>query len=300
MPTPFSEKLRLVLKILSMSSVQLASELGIDKSVVSRWLKGAVQPSPHNLARLSALIATRVGGFRSLDWERDLRGLAEVCGADASAIQPAAARPAAPGLPIAIWEQMLIGASVRGKAYEGFFRSIRPHATLPRRFVYEYAMIRRNEIGLLQLNMGSADTTIEGWVIPINGQVYVIAADVNNGALLFGLFNGSGANRVDVFDGLALKPAYNIGRSPTATSMLCERIGDLSGDREADDRRYAELAAQSSTPPDGAISEALEQHMVWDIGPSQIEAGGDWLLNMSLDRSMTRGGEPERGQRPKR
>jgi len=259
-----------------------------------------VQPSPHNLSRLSALIATRVDGFRSLDWERDLRGLAELCGADASAIPAMApAKPAAPGLPIAIWDQMLRSAQVRGQAYEGFFRSIRPHATLSRRFVHEYGMIRRNEIGLLELKLGSADTAVEGWVIPINGQVYVIGADVNNGALLFGLFNGSGAARVDVFDGLTLKPAYNIGRSPTATSMLCERVGDLSGDREADDLHYAELAAQSPDPVEGSVSDEMAAHLVWDIGPSLIDSGGDWLLNMSLDRSMTRGADPKVPRKPK-
>ena len=300
MTPPFSEKLRLVLKMLSMSSAKLAFELEIDKSVVSRWLKGAVQPSGHNLSRLSALIATKIVGFTSLDWERDLAGLAGMFGADVSAIpKMEAPRPGPPGLPIAIWEQMLLGATVRGPAYEGFFRSLRPHATLPRRFTQEFGMIRRDDIGLLRLSFGSADTAVDGWVIPINGQVYVIGADINNGAMMFGLFNGSGSSRVDVFDGLTLKPAFNIGRSPTATAMICERIGDLSGDREADDRYYAELSSQSSDPPEGALSKEIEDHLVWDIGPSLIDSGGQWLLNMSLDRSMTRGRERSTAVQPK-
>ena len=67
MATPFSENLRLVLKFLSMSSGGLASELQIDKSVVSRWLKGRVQPSAYNLSRLSALMATRAPGLTGAD-----------------------------------------------------------------------------------------------------------------------------------------------------------------------------------------------------------------------------------------
>jgi transcriptional regulator with XRE-family HTH domain len=58
--TSFSDNLRLVLELLSMSAARLASELAVDKSVVSRWLNGSVQPSAHNLSRLSAFVASRL------------------------------------------------------------------------------------------------------------------------------------------------------------------------------------------------------------------------------------------------
>jgi transcriptional regulator with XRE-family HTH domain len=64
---PFSEKLGLVLKALSMSRGQLAAQLGVDKSIVGRWATGAVQPSAHNLSRLTGLVAGRVDGFITLD-----------------------------------------------------------------------------------------------------------------------------------------------------------------------------------------------------------------------------------------
>src|SRR5690242_14270989 len=109
MPSPFTEKLQLVLKLLSMSGARLASELAIDKSVVSRWLKGSVQPSDHNLSRLSALVATRVEGFRTLDWEREPENLAAMFGADPESIPSmrAATPPAQRGLPLPIWDQMV-------------------------------------------------------------------------------------------------------------------------------------------------------------------------------------------------
>jgi transcriptional regulator with XRE-family HTH domain len=84
--TPFSVNLRLVLKLLSMSAAKLAFELAVDKSVVSRWLNGSVQPSAHNLSRLSALVAGRLAGFRELDWDRAPDSLAEMFGADPDAI----------------------------------------------------------------------------------------------------------------------------------------------------------------------------------------------------------------------
>lgn len=293
MPTPFSEKLRLVLNVLSMSSAALASQLAIDKSVISRWLKGSVQPSTHNLARLSALVATRVDGFRMLDWERDLESLAAMLGAHPDAIPSLRGAQPLEALPLAIWPEMMATAAVRGQAYEGFFRSTRPHPMAAGRYLHEHGMIRRDAIGLLRLRMGSAETIVDGWMIPLHGLVYSIATDINSGTLLFGIFNGSGSSRIDAFDGLTLLPASDMGRSPMATAMLCERVGDLSGDRDADDRRFAELASQNPLAPDGSVPQHVQAHLVRDFGPLQQALGGDWLLSLPLSRTMTRGPDYE-------
>jgi transcriptional regulator with XRE-family HTH domain len=287
--TPFSDNLRLVLKLLSMSAAKLASELAVDKSVVSRWLNGSVQPSAHNLSRLSAFVAGRVAGFHVLDWERTPDRLAEMFGADPGAIASLGSARAPSGLPFAIWDQMISATALRGRAYEGFFRSTRPHPRNPGHYVHEWGMIRRDEIGLLRLRMGSAEANVGGWVIPLQGLIYIIAAETNSGAMMFGLFNGVGASRVDVFDGLSLLPAHDMGRSPLATAMLCERIGDLSGDREADDRRFTELASQNPNAPAGSIPADIEAHLVRDFGPEQLARGGDLFLTMSLLRTMARG-----------
>ncbi len=289
----FSDNLRLVLKLLSISAAKLASELQVDKSVISRWLNGSVQPSAHNLSRLSAFVATRVEGFRILDWERDADSLAQMFGADPAAIAGlrSARRPG--GLPIAIWAQMITTTAARGAAYEGFFRSTRPHPRLNGRYVHEWGMIRRDEIGLLRLSMGSLESMVDGWMIPLHGMLYSVSAEINHGTLVFGIFNGIGATRVDVFDGLTLLPAFDMGRSPLATAMICERIGDLSGDRGADDRRLAELVSQNPVAPEGSIPAEMQAHLARDFGPEQLAKGGDWLLNMSLLRTMTRGPDYE-------
>ena len=288
--TPFSEKLRLVLKMLSMSSAQLASELGADKSVVSRWLKGSVLPSAHNLSRLTGVIATRVASFRTLDWERDPQDFAEMFGADPGTISRAMGAAAiSRGLPLSNFDQMLLTADRRAKSYEGFFRSTRPSPTLVGRFVHEHGMIRRDPIGLLRLKMGSAGAVVDGWMIPLHGQLYSIATEMNSGTLLFGIFNEIGAPKVDTFDGLTLLPGSDMGRSPTATAILCERVGDLTGDAEADDLRCRELMALNPLAPEGSIPEHVRNHLVRDIGPAQLALGGDWLLNSLLSRSMSSG-----------
>jgi hypothetical protein len=126
-------------------------------------------------------------------------------------------------------------------------------------------------------------------MIPLHGLVFTIAADVNSGTLLFGIFNGVGASRVEVFDGLTLIPGADMGRAPIATAMYCERIGDLTGDREADDRHHAELVDRSPIAPEGSVPEPIVKHLLRDIGPQQLALGGDLLLSMSLARSLTRG-----------
>ena len=287
--TSFSENLRLVLKMLSMSGAQLASEMEIDKSVVSRWLKGSVLPSAHNLSRLSALIATQVEGFCSLDWEREPESLAEMFGADLEVIPTFRPSRPSPGLPLPIWDLMVTTTALRGEAYEGFFLCTRAAPLQPGRFSHMYSMIRRDEVGLLRIATGTAGTVVDGWLIPLHDKLYVIAVDVTSGALGFGVFNGTGAARVDVFDGLTLVTDFDPGRTPIAKAMLCERIGELSGDREADDRRFAELAARPPLAPEGAVPKHVQDHLVRNFGPDQLAVGGDLFLNMALARSMTRG-----------
>src|SRR3954452_19247369 len=142
MSEPFAKKLELALKVLSMSRARLAADLGVDKSVVGRWVTGAVQPSAHNLSLLSALIADKVPGFTALDWDRSLSAFAELLGADldmASGKKPAGGLT---GLPLPLLDQFVATAALRGPAYEGFYRSTRPYVLGPGHFVHDHCMLR--------------------------------------------------------------------------------------------------------------------------------------------------------------
>ena len=125
--TPFSEKLDLVLKALSMSRGRLAAELGVDKSLVGRWASGAVTPSAHNLENLTRLVAQRRDGFTMLDWDRDLQSLAEVFGVEASIAHAPAPKPngaAVGGLPLPGMDLVRMMTERRAATYEGFWLSL--------------------------------------------------------------------------------------------------------------------------------------------------------------------------------
>lgn len=284
MSEPFSVKFALALKALSLSRARLAADLGVDKSVVGRWATGAVRPTEHNLSRLTILIGERVPGFTVLDWDRSLADFAGLLGAD-----PAALGAASQGLPLAILDLIRATTVLRGAAYEGFFRSTRPCVLAPGRFLHDTGMIRLDANGLLALRMGTGGTRVEGWMLPIHNQLVCIGADVVSGAMVFGIFNGVAMARAEVIDGLSLGSALDSARTPTAFAMMFERIGDLSGDPEADDQCFEALAARDPLAPEGSVPQEIQDHLARDIGPAQLAAGGDWLLQMPLFRSLSRG-----------
>jgi hypothetical protein len=291
MSEPFAKKLELVLKVLSMSRARLAADLAVDKSVVGRWVSGAVQPSAHNMSLLSALVAERIPGFTTLDWDRSLAAFAELIGADLKAVAGHAPPPssALTGLPIVGMDQFLGSTALRGPAYEGFYRSTRPYVMAPGRFVHDHAMVRIDPNGLMRLRIGAGGTIADGWVLPVGNQLFAVTIDVISGAVLFGLFHGVGTHRAEVVDGLVLAPSLDVGRTPTAHAMLLERIEDLTGDIDADDKRFLELAARDPVAPEGSIPPEICDHLTGDFGPAALAQGGEMLLRLPLTRSLARG-----------
>jgi transcriptional regulator with XRE-family HTH domain len=284
----FSEKLSFVLKALSLSRGALASELNVDKSLVGRWARGSVTPSRQNLARLSELIARRINGFNVLDWERPIAGLAVLCGVDPEVVAAIDPVTLPDTLPLPLLDLARQTTALRGRAYEGFFRSTRPFFQRPGEFIHDHMLIRQAPNGLLGFWMINTGVIVEGWILLLQSCGYIISAELSSGTYAFGLFNGVSGARVDRLDGLFLINSSDVTRTPYAGVMLLERIGDLSGDEAADDARLAELGKLPAVAPENSISADLVAHLVRDIGPSQIALGGDWLLNMPTVRSLSR------------
>ena len=68
-PDDLGGRLKLALKVVNLSAGALGSAVGVDKSVVSRWLSGKVVPNGHNLSRVAAEISRRMPGFSILTFE---------------------------------------------------------------------------------------------------------------------------------------------------------------------------------------------------------------------------------------
>ena len=287
MTSSLADKLDFVLKALSMSRGRMAAELGVDKSAVGRWISGAAAPSAHNMSQLTGLVAARVPGFTTLDWERDLDGLAEAIGV---AAPRRGGGPGAPVLSIPLLAESLDTTRRRRAAYEGFYRSTRPYAQYPGQFVHDEVLLRADPSGFLKMTMICAGVRVEGQGMLLQNQLFITCAELTSGAFVFAILNGVSTVQAGVLDGIVLYCALDPGRTPTAAAAVFERTGDVSDDAEADDARLIELAeAADYVATEASAPAELRQHLVRSIGPEQLAAGGDWLLQMPLIRSVARG-----------
>ncbi len=290
--TPFSEKLDLVLKALSMSRGRLAADLGVDKSLVGRWASGAVTPSSHNLENLTRLVASKRDGFTMLDWDRDVDALARVFGlepANGHAVHTKANGHHV-GLPLPGLDLVRMVTERRAATYEGFWRSTRPSIAMPGKIFHDYGMIRCGAEGLLEFKMGGSGLLFDGWMLPVEGQLFAILFDTVGQTPVFLIFNGVSLHKAVQLDGLILAAALNAARTPSAYPVVLTRLGDLSGDREADDEHFAELLQLDTAATDETAPEAMRQHLIRDIGPTAAAAGvGELFLLSSWANSLSQG-----------
>jgi hypothetical protein len=275
-----------------MSRGRLAADLGVDKSLVGRWASGAVSPSEHSLSLLTQLIASKRPGFTMLDWDLELEALAAVFGVEVAAHPEAPAAPVVNGLPLPFLDMARSTTSRRGAAYEGFWRSTRPSVLMPNRFFHDVGMFRREADGLLNCKMGGSGLMFEGWLMPAEGQLFAILTDTVGATPLFLVLNGSPLPKAEAMDGLVLAASLNAARTPAAYPIIFNRIGDLSGDRAADDAKCAELIAADSLAPQGSIPDEIERHLLRDFGPVAASKGGDLILISQVTSAFARGLTP--------
>ena len=287
MTDPFSAKLSLVIRSLSVSRAWLAAELAVNKSVVARWLSGATTPSEHNLARLSGLVAGFVPGFTALDWDRDLSALASLMGVSTDVPLSRAVERKSPSLDLHFGEEIRAATRWRGRSYEGIYRSTRPYAGIPGSFIHDHCLVRMHDDGFLRLRMMTSGVKVEGWVLPLNNQVYVIGSEFTSGAMVFALLNGSSASRVESLDGLILAPSLDTVRTPTACAILLKRLFDLSPDSAADDARLDQLGAGDSLAPEGSVPDDVRRHLERS-GPSAMMSLANGILRLPISESLSR------------
>ena len=299
----FGARLALVLRALGLSQAGAAAQLEVDKSLVGRWAAGTVRPSDQVFARLTGLAAARIPGFTAADWKRDIEGFAALVGAEpraapapAPAPMPAPARPptrdgAEPGmaLPLAFLDAARGETERKRAGYEGFWRTIRPSVIMQGKVLHDHGLIRAAPNGLLEVRMGGAGLSFSGWAFLSEGGLFAILNDAVGCTPLFLIFRAVTLPKAMTLDGILLLSSLDAGRTPAAVPILLERIGDLSGDRDADDRRCDELAATAE--PD-EVPEWVVKHLFRDVGPEAAAAGGALFLAVPAAGSLSRGASP--------
>ena len=284
----FPSRLLLALKALSISRGRLASELAVDKSVISRWLSGRQAPTGQNLANLTALVATHRPGFTLLDWESDLEALSAKLGVAPEGADGAWG-PLAAWFPESVLRETRTLTDLRGDAYEGHWRTTRPAIGQPGRFVHDACLIRRAENGILTTRIAVEDMRFEGWTFMTQTQLFSVLSEPRTGMFTFSIFNAVLRHRADVLDGVSMGLQRVGGGSPAAMGCLMERVGFLSGDPTADDATFEAAAQADPLAPEGSIPPDVAARLMPDVGPTALAAGGMAILHMPFATSLSRG-----------
>lgn len=282
-------KLEMLLKAASVSRVALAQRLGVDKSLVGRWLSGAVHPTEHNLARLAELFAETQAGFRLADWYEEPERLAARYGLAA----PDHREPAPAALRSGPVAEFLASAepelAFRGAAYEGFWRTSRPSFLMSDRIFHDYGMIRRTAGGQVEVRMEGSGLDFAGWLFPTGGNVFVFLYDRTGRTPMTVLFKGVSLPKAMVLDGILLLATLDPDRTPAALPIILERVEDLCGEPEADLARYREIVAAMPAPAEPIPHDVLHRRLYRDVGPAAAAQGGEAFLSVAGNHALSRG-----------
>jgi hypothetical protein len=288
----FGEKLTLVLKVLSISRARLAMVAGVDKSLVGRWCAGTYAPAAHNLERITQTIAERLPHFTMHDWDRSLPDLAARLGVARPAVAPAAIGQLTIPIPPAVAD----ATRARAADLEGIWRVIFSAGIKeqPALFAQSYMLMRLEPGGRLLCRALVFEGHLEGSVILVGNQIYQMAINQLRGTLSLSLFNHAGNGKAQSMDGITLACREGLGGTPLAVPCYAERVADLTGDGEQDDRRFVAFCAQHPLLPPGAVRPEVSDHLLRDAGRATAAAGGDLAMMMPHLRSLARSdaGEP--------
>lgn len=258
-----------------MSRVALAQQVGVDKSLVGRWVKGTIHPGEHNLTRLTGVFQQHFPELTLADWFAEEPVLAQRIGITP---QNGGATPQSDLLangPFAkIMETSGPEIEYKAKTYEGFWRTSRPSVVMPGELFHDYGIFRLNDRGMIDIVMEGAGLTFSGWMFPMSGNLYVFLFDPVGRTPLIVLMKGVTLPRAMSLDGLLLLSALDPARTPAAVPIVLERIGDLTGDREKDDARLREIIDTEPEPLEPLGLETIRKAAFRDVGPEAVKEGG--------------------------
>lgn len=301
----FSGRLALVMKVLALSRGQLASAVGVDKSLVSRWLSGATSPSEHNRARLTAYIARTIPRFTMLDWDADASRLAARLGlADDLDKQgaPDAEGPATPSAPplqsapapasdlpdfaqLPAFATAIHETAARGKRYCGLWRAWMPTFGRADAFHCEHTILWQEGAWLRGTAVGvSYRWPLVGFIA--NGQLLLVMSDAND--LVFRQFNRADEPIIDQVDGLMLGAASLPHQAPTACRLVMERVLPPDATREEIEATLQSLDAERRFLTADELPPGLPADLLPDCGATPSLSGGERLLRADTAQRLVK------------
>lgn len=268
LPDDFAARLRLALGRANLSPAALGAAVGVDKSVVSRWLSGRVRPTQHNLSRIAAVLAERLPGFTVLSFGNpDLLGpnlLGPNLPGSASAPVDTDLGSHALPVPFAQLDAARNETTRRGMEYFGTYWLYYWSFGQPGRYA-RMALILRPENGLIEARYGAEGFAFKGWALLMLNRMYLVMSEERFEAMAFLVLNAGQQPKARFITGVLTGPAEGL-LVPTAAAAVLVRNGDLTLDPAVDLARFtqdcqsAAIVDEAEVP--AAVRSALKQATV--------------------------------------
>lgn len=241
-PEDFSGRLKLALKRANVSPAALGAAVGVDKSVVSRWISGRVRPTQHNLTRISTMLAQHLAGFTVLAFEASAEEFRTL-------VQPAPAQKASDPtqsltIPFGALDASRRETDRRGIEYFGAYSMYYWSFSAPGK-IARMALLLRPAEGLIEARYGADGFSFRGWALLLLNRMYVIFAEERFEAMAFLVLNAGQQPKARFITGILSGPAEGL-LVPTASPVVLVRQRDLTDDSAAD---FAAHKADSSLDP---------------------------------------------------
>lgn len=292
-------KIGLVLKAMNASRGRVALELGVDKSLVGRWVKGAVTPSEHNLGRLTDLVGRRLPGFKRANWELPdaafaaAVGLPQLADWTSDSDSDAAIDPFRDG-GLGVAARARHEAARYGQAYPGFYRLFRQSFSNSGTVLVGAVQILRQGDELF-LRYSDGLLSYRGKLYILGCQVYgVLGECTERDMMMFLVINGVTANRALNLDGIVTTVSGDKSHTPISSIVLLLRQGELSeeGMRNEEVWRREVQAAHAANREGSAgtqLPPSLQNLLTCRVGIEGPDGSVDHVLRLPPNRSISSG-----------
>jgi hypothetical protein len=173
----------------------------------------------------------------------------------------------------------------RGRAYFGRWQVTRRSARGTMVFVVEHLLIRPDGDGMW-LEHYAGGHKLAGWLLVLNNRLYAMACDDSDDGFATYLLNGVVGPRADCIDGLVMSVGSDRHAYPFAMTIVLDRIGALEGGEA--DAAWAESAAHGPVAAESVWPD-IRAALCRDFGPTAAAAGGEAILRIPFDRSLSKG-----------